>query len=292
MNKPLLIFLLLSYYIGFSQIVSKPIVYVTEDYEPIIQSEFLKRITSIMYYEDKIESDSISYRMARQYQSIEKINITEIQNIRALIKNNYSITTQENETLVIHFMDSLFGYNQLRYNREPEYVYEMKNKDTVEIRITKELFLKKRKSFDESIKKCHKKSKKLNAKHIYLYRLRFPSTYNYSNIEWLKINDQLNQKLFNNRSGTIIISPEGYKYRFVESNKNIEKLIKKNRWDDFYKEHHEHLQLLPQKSRIIIGKQLPPLFISDNANKESIRKTFEKYQLGLSINVSCFNLEY
>ncbi|APY09397.1 hypothetical protein BWZ20_14255 [Winogradskyella sp. J14-2] len=280
---------------SYTQNKDKVNIYLNDDLEKIGSDEFHKKKKSYLFHEKVMLIDSFEVHILRNTEKFGHISKSNRDSLTKEIINDYGIRLKSNETLIIHFRDSLLSYLEFKKRRKPHYIHKMRNGDTLEIRISKKRYLKRKKKFDESIQKCHDRSLKYDAKHLYLYRMRSKTAYTYKNLKLNKINSLINDLFFNGFSGMIILRPDGNYYRYGESSdKKIIKMIKQEDWTDLIADYNKNLTDLPilRKGANRRSSRSSSFKIPASNDKEKIRDAFERHENSYPINIECYSIGY
>lgn len=285
----------LTFFPTISQNKDKVNIYLNDDFADIGFEEYYKMKDSYLFYERIKQTDTAKLHILRNTEKYGKIDAILLDSLKQAIKQDYKININENEIIIIHFKDSLFGYPELKKYRKPHHIHTMPNRDTVQIRVSEKRFIKRKIAYDNNNVKCQEKSLKFNAKHIYLYETSFENTYNYKTLKLNKISPLINDLFFKKFSGMLIIKPNGLYYRYDEANdRTIKKLLKMESWEQLFKEYKTNLIDLPRfrKNRSSSQGTTNNFKIPYNGTKEEIRKAYEKIENGYPINKSCYNIGY
>ena len=292
------IFLIVNF--TFSQNKDKANIYLNEDFKKIEVDEFKIKKKSYLFFEKIIETDTATLHILKLIEEFNTFSDSSFNNLKATLVKDYKLNLASDKTLIIHYIDTLFGFNEVRKFKNPYYIYRKTNGDTVEIKITPGLYLKQRTSFDEGRKKCEKDAKSLNIEHLYFFKTDFDDSYIYKNVTWYKINQTLIELFPNKKSGILIIKPNGNYYKlFSESYDNlIEAIIRFKDWNLLIDDYNEALITLPKKrkKRLEIKRSTrqrgESFGFSEHASKDEIRSAFEKNALTHPISSPCYTNSY
>ncbi len=286
---------MVTFYTLNSQNKDKVNIYLNEGFKTIEIEEFKRKKKSYLFYERIKQTDSATLHILKPTEVFGNLNDSIFNNF----KKNYNLNINNNETLIIHFVDTLFGYKEFRKYKKPYHIYRMTNGDTVQMRISLRMYYKQRMVFDKAIKKCYQEAKKSNIKHLHLYETDLNDTYIYQNVIWHKINPELHDLFFKQNSGVLIIKPNGNFFKYTEIPKSrIKSILEFKDWNILINDYREALVSLPRKikkrfkTKSVRRKYGKPLKIPRSPSKTQIRNAFEKNAFSHPVSSSCYSANY
>ncbi|GAB5566087.1 MAG: hypothetical protein Wins2KO_31500 [Winogradskyella sp.] len=288
---------LLCSYTFYCQNKDKRNIYLNEVFQNIDKSTFKKKKKSYLYLERIKKTDSGKVHYLILSEEFGTLQDSTFENLKNKINQDYNLKL--NQTLVIHYRDTLYSYKALKKYRNLHFVFRMVNGDTVNISTTPGLFLKNRIDFDDYQKKCKMESIRLNINHLHLYSTKFEDSHIYENMQWKKMNTYLKDKFFKYSSGVLIIKPNGQYYRFNETTEDwVKSVIEYKEWSILIND-FETARRLSQKKRIKRFKykqptraRRKPIQITPDMTKKQIKKTFEQHSLNQPTTNSCYSSYY
>ena len=276
----------------FSQHKNKTYLYFNEDLKSISYDEFKKRKNSYLFYSKRKETDSTVIFQIQQNLKFGTLNKSEYKQLRLILFRDFNIDTTLNKTVVFQFVNTLYGYNQLKEKQKP-YVLNFKNNDTIHISFSKTLYTKRRSVFDRYQKKCLKKADKNNILPLYLFKEKKGYDYTNKYVNWKNIPSTINTLFFNGKSGMVYINPKGEYFKFNEwYESQLKWLLKNNDWTkpiEDYNYLHKNLSNKPIGFFINtkVTKSYTSYSLPTPLTKESYKRAHIKNKLD-NITVSCY----
>lgn len=243
MKRFTIIFLLFAFVLN-GQNNNKAVYFIDDLNKRIDFDSFKVKKENILYTYKKNELDSaVVYRLYKHF-SFNRLSKIDNQQIRLMLTSRYDFDIKPNNTIILHFKDTLFGYAEQRKRRlKYPFVLSHRNNDTIHVPFTVELYNKRRKVFDNDQGKCLKKIEKFDAKILYLYGVNKGYTHKSNHLEWIQASEVLDRLFFNGKSSFVILRPDGQFYVSIASDlpNNVEKLLKLEDWskplDDYAKQY-------------------------------------------------------
>ncbi|WP_299228842.1 hypothetical protein [uncultured Psychroserpens sp.] len=277
----------------YSQNKNKVNLYFNEDFENINQSEFNLRKNCYLFYEKKIETDTTIVHHLKQTIKFGTLNSNEYKQLRLILSKSYGIDASSNKTLILQYKDTLFGFYERKIKSKP-YIHTIPNGDTLNISLTKSLYIKRRKVFDDYQKKCIRKVSKKNIIPIYLYTENVGYNYENKNVNWKKVNRIVKNIFFNNGATMIYLKSNGDYFSFTEWYRDkTESLLYSNDWS---KPMSDYSKILNTLSQVPIGffnhktkrtNSSSTYRLPLNSNKEDFRRAHISHQLN-SVKSDCY----
>ncbi len=246
MKIKLIIFLIFSIII-FKKGSSQEVIYLDENMKKIDSVNFSKkckaRVLGCLEYKRK---QIIVYSVYKHH-DFGRLSQNELEKVKLLLNQNSNDDLKKNQSYVVRFRDSLYGYfektfkrlqktkkiifNDLSIQAQNEFVYEVNS--TVKRRVSTHF-----EHIKSSNKKCIRLLKKVNTKDYYVFNEDVGYIEKYGeNKYWIKNDSILNRLFFKQRPNVsyVIIKPNG---NYFASNRaisrvNFFRLIKEDDWTKF-----------------------------------------------------------
>lgn len=224
-------------------------VYVDENMQEIDSISFYKKCDVSVLGCLEYKTKTLIVNKVYKHHGFGKISYNEFEKLKSLLMANLDDSTNDFDSYVLHFRDSLFGYEELAIKR---LLPKNKKLNTLSINHQNELLKEAKSRADSRVsshfeyvkssnKKCKRFLEKFNSIDFYVFNedANYIDKYG-ENKTWIK-NDSLLDKLFFNKhpqAAYLIIKPDG---NYFVSNRYIPKtnylqLIKKADWSKFKKD--------------------------------------------------------
>lgn len=222
-------------------------VFIDENMQEIDSKTYFKKCKAYVLGCLEYKTKTLVVNKVYKHHNFGKISETEFQELKTLLGENSNDNINDIQSIVLHFKDSLFGYNELTLRRlllsKKESFEELNtNEQSKLLRKAKSIASGRISSHFKHVKNSNVKCKLFLEKNNSVDFYIFNEDVNYiekfgENKYWIK-NDSLLEKLFFGKYpqvSYIIIKPNGNYFvsnRYISKSKYLQ-LIKKNDWSSF-----------------------------------------------------------
>jgi hypothetical protein len=296
--KLLLLILMLIGMHGYCQDKNKTNLYLDANLNKISEQEFLEKKQSWVFYPKEVVLDDHVYQMLDYTFEMGRLDSINTNKLRQDFAEFYKIPNDKNETLFIHYRKNLLGYSKTRERFGPVKVVVPYSYDTIQYKMTKAHYLKRKTSYDESVKKCHKFNSKHKITHIHLYGKNHGYEFDNMNFSWHPIKRNFQNQFFQYDDWAfLIIKPNGEFAKFSEfPHSKVKQLLKKRNWSSIKKTYEKAIANLEEERKGFFFnkwflKDQEKLKINKKVSKNEYRKLYEEYRINMT-ETDCFYLGF
>lgn len=234
-----LVFVLIFPLFLLSQNNSK-LIYLDEHYNEVDSLTYKKKCNSYFYKCLDYKKDSLTLKKVLYAYSFGKLEQTELNQIKSILKSDSNISISDDESIIIHFKDTLTGYPDFLKTQEMRVKALQKQFPDIQLEPHDEKFYQTRiNSWIKSQKKfINKYSKRFPVRFLYIYNFDKEGLKNYKNFEWIKDNQGIVKNRFfkiSNNHKLVLIKPNGNYFLIGGDFKpdNMRKLLKYEDWSTY-----------------------------------------------------------
>lgn len=283
---------------AFCQNKNKTNLYLDTNLNKISEEEFLTKKQSWVFYSKEVIKDGHVHQMLDYTFEMGQLDSIQNQSLRNDFAEIYDIPKNRDETIFIHYRKNLMGFLKARERFGPVKVVVPFSYDTIQYKMTKAHYLKRKTSYDQSVRKCSKFNSKHKIAHLHLYKVDRGYEFDNMNFNWYKISERTNSQFFNyDKWAFLIIKPNGDYVQFSEfPHSKIKQLLKKKDWSSIRKTYNRAIENSESKREGFFHNNWSegdskPLRLKKEVSKEDYRKLYEEYRIN-STETDCFYLGF